>query len=266
MLRDLTLGSYFPGDSILHRLQARTKLLALFWIFGVLVVANHRQGVIAPQLAVTVVVLLAAGLSGVSFKQLWRRTRILAVALIGAAIFMLLDRDGTPIVNHDPVVITDDGVWIFVSAGVMLVILYLAALLLTLTTSPVALGEGLSLLLAPLRRFHLPVDDFALMSLIALRFIPTLIGNAEMLIEAQVSRGADLRHGSIRERIGRLAALFIPLVHGVLRRAEDLALALDARGYAEDSGTTIRYETRLGLIDGAALGVTAAVTLLAFAI
>ncbi len=264
MLRDLTVGTYFPGSSALHRLQARTKLLALMWLFVTLVAANHRRSSLAPHLAVTGLVALAAGASGVPYHQIWRRTRLLAIALIGVAILLLLDHDGSPIVNFEPVVITDDGVWIFVSAGVMLVVLYLAALLLTMTTTPVALGEGLTLLLAPLRPLRLPVDDFALMTLIALRFIPTLIGDAETLIEAQLSRGADLRRGNLRDRIGSLGALFVPLVNSVLRRAAELALALDARGHNGDSQTTILHESSLGRLDALALGLTLSVTLGAF--
>jgi energy-coupling factor transport system permease protein len=264
MLRDLSLGAYFPAESILHRLQARTKLLVLFWIFVTLVVANHRPPSLVPQSAITALVLLGAALSGIPVRQLWRRTRILSVVLIGAAILLLLDHDGTPIVNSGPIVITDDGVWLFVVAGIMLIVLYLAALLLTLTTTPVALGEGLTSLLAPLRRFNLPVDDFALMTLIAVRFIPTLIGDVEGLVEAQQSRGADLRRGNIRDRTRSLTALFVPLVHGVLRRASELALALEARGHGADTETTMLHETSFGREDVAALALTVVVTALAF--
>jgi energy-coupling factor transport system permease protein len=263
LLRDLSLGAYFSADSVLHRLQARTKLLVLFWLFVALVVANHRPPSLAPQGAITFLVLVGATQSGVPVRQLWRRTRILSIVLIGAGILLLLDHDGTPIVSY-PIIITDEGVWLFVIAGIMLIVLYLAALLLTLTTTPVALGEGLTSLLAPLRRFQLPVDDFALMTLIAVRFVPTLMGDVEDLVEAQQSRGADLRRGTIRGRLQSLSALFVPLIHGVLRRASELALALDARGHGGDSQTTMLHETSFGREDLAVMALTVVVTGAAF--
>jgi len=127
-----------------------------------------------------------------------------------------------------------------------------------MTTSPIALIEGLTALLMPLRWLRLPVDAFALMTLIALRFIPTLIEEVEQLVKAQASRGADYTHGTLRERTQSVTALFVPLLQGVLRRAADLATALEARGY--DGKQTRLHEKRLGMIDYAVLGVVAMIT------
>jgi energy-coupling factor transport system permease protein len=122
-----------------------------------------------------------------------------------------------------------------------------------MTTTPVALIEGMTLLLAPLRRLKLPVDDFALMTLLALRFIPTLLDEAEQLIKAQTSRGADVLHGTVRERLQSLSMFFFPLIQGALRRASDLSVALEARGYRSEGKQTLLYETSLAFIDYAAL-------------
>jgi energy-coupling factor transport system permease protein len=148
-----------------------------------------------------------------------------------------------------PYVITYGGVWSLVTFVVVLPVLYTFSILLTMTTSPVALIEGLTLLLAPLRTFRLPVDDFALMALLALRFIPTLLEEVEQLIKAQAARGADLAHGTLRERIESLVMLFVPLLRGTLRRASELAIALDARGYESEGKQTLLHETRLKRID-----------------
>jgi energy-coupling factor transport system permease protein len=112
-----------------------------------------------------------------------------------------------------------------------------------MTTSPMALIEGVSMILAPLRRFQLPVDSFALMALLALRFIPTLLEKIEQLSKAQTARGADITSGTFRERLQSLAMLFVPLIHSVMREASELGIALEARGYQSEGRQTTLYET-----------------------
>ena len=146
------------------------------------------------------------------------------------------------------------------TAFVVLLVLYACSLLLTMTTTPVALIEGLTMLLLPLRRLRLPVDDFALMTLLALRFFPTLIEEAEQLTKAQAARGADLASGTVRERLQSLATLFVPLMQGVLRRAADLATALEARGYEVEGRQTMLHETAFGKVDYVVLGMVVLVT------
>ncbi|GAC1357525.1 MAG: hypothetical protein NVS2B12_22980 [Ktedonobacteraceae bacterium] len=165
----------------------------------------------------------------------------------------------TPLVVG-PMVLTYRGVWVVVASFVVFLALYISSLLLTMTTMPVGLIEGMTLLLAPLRRLKLPVDDFALMTLLALRFIPTLLEEAEQLIKAQTSRGADLMHGSLRERLQSLSMFFLPLVQGTLRRASDLSVALEARGYQSEGERTLLYESSLKLIDYLVLGTTIVLT------
>ncbi|GER92208.1 hypothetical protein KDW_63700 [Dictyobacter vulcani] len=128
-------------------------------------------------------------------------------------------------------------------------VLYSFSTILTMTTSPIALIEGLTLLLSPLRYLKLPIDDFALMILLALRFIPTLLDEADQLMKAQAARGADMMHGTLRERFQSLTIFFVPLVQGTLRRASELATALEARGYHDEGQRTRLYEKNLSRID-----------------
>jgi energy-coupling factor transport system permease protein len=135
---------------------------------------------------------------------------------------------------------------------------------LTLTTTPVALAEGVMLLLKPLRRLGLPVEEFGLMTLVALRFIPVLVQETEQLIKAQMSRGADFTTGSLAQRARRLGTLLVPLVQGALRRAEGLSAALEARGYGVTSEATLLHEGHLRPLDWLVLLAVPALTALTY--
>jgi energy-coupling factor transporter transmembrane protein EcfT len=336
VFENISPGVYYPGTSVLHRLQARTKLLALLWLIGFLIVANQRLGHFAPYVALLGLLALGVAVSGVGAGELWRRLRLLALLTAIGAVFTLLFVVGRPIYTAGPlrvsyaqarwallayclvvavllavlrllavrrlrrrrgarpaaaalavgalaalvafgltrgmpgvatfplgpVVITLEGVWIVVTASMVLLVFYAFALLLTMTTTPAALVEGLNRLLAPLRRVGAPVDDFTLMTLIALRFIPTLLDEAERLFKAQLARGADLAHGSPRQRLQSLSAWFVPLLQATLRRAGELATALEARGYEPRGRWTALHEGPLGAADYATLALVVMVTLL----
>lgn len=347
MFQNISLGVYYPGNSVLHRLQARTKLLLLLGFMICLAVANQREWHFAPYIGAVALTLVGTALGGVSLRLLWRRMRLLVLlALLGAPLTVLFPDSGngrtfatlgpwpvgtaslwwlilgvilvlaagillivgwklalrrraasatlaarafggrhraawrtrilvllvllelialiafwlvgtiaTPTVPIGPIAISYDGVWLLLSFSTVLLILYALSLIVTMTTTPVALIEGITRLLAPLRWLRLPVDDFALMLLLALRFIPTLIEELEQLLKAQSARGADMAHGTIRERLASLVALFVPLVQGVLRRASDLATALEARGYEVEGKQTLLHEQALGAHDYLVLGV-----------
>ncbi len=338
MLQNISLGTYYPGKSLVHRLQARTKLLVLMLIAVWLTIAAQRQWHFAPFIVLLVLLSVAITASRISFRVLWQRMWLLAVlTVVGALIalfslsgsgdkilyafgplpipygfaqestlllaltllsFLILARvtplralwrnvwlrrlrsllvllcvaallfwwvirDASPTQNLliGPVPITYSGVWSFVSFTVVLLALYAFSLLLTMTTSPVALIEGLTMLLAPLRRLKLPVDDFALMTLLALRFIPTLFEEVEQLTKAQAARGADVMRGTLRERFQSLTMLFVPLMQGVLRRASELAIALEARGYESEGQQTRLYEKALGKLDYIVLSVVVLIML-----
>jgi energy-coupling factor transport system permease protein len=339
MFKNISLGIYYPGNSLLHRLQARTKLLLLAWFTVYIVIANNFIWHFVPYIVLVIFSLTSMSLAGISLSLVWRRMRLLLLLMFLGAILTLFTPDSTdkPIYTFasfpisfallrwsivfygilltiyvaffflpfpalqnipqrhwlkrlklpliiitlgiivlllfirnvpssatflvGPFVITQLGVWTLLSFYTVFVVLYMFALLLTMTTSPIALIEGLTILLTPLRWLKLPVDDFALMTLIALRFIPTLIEEVEQLIKAQTARGADYTHGSMRERSQSLLALFIPLLREVLRRASDLATALESRGYEVSSRQTRLHEKRLGAIDYSVLATVAVITI-----
>jgi energy-coupling factor transport system permease protein len=137
-------------------------------------------------------------------------------------------------------------------------------MILTMTTSPVALAEGIVVLLRPLRRFRVPADEFGLMTLVALRFIPVLVQETEQLIKAQVSRGANFTTGPVGARIRGAGSLLVPMLQGALRRAEDLSMAIEVRGYGVSGEATLLHEGRLRLLDWLALLLIPAATLLAY--
>lgn len=185
-----------------------------------------------------------------------RRLRVLLLfVLIVASIYLwyMSGTAATALIPLGPLTITNQGVWTVSDIYVSLLTLLTFSILVTMTTTPVALIEGLTLLLAPLRRLRLPVDDFALMALLALRFIPTLSEEVEQLMKAQAARGADMNSGPIRGRIQSLMMLFVPLMRAIFRRASELGTALEARGYEIDGKQTMLYETSLKLVDYALL-------------
>jgi len=194
----------------------------------------------------------------------FRRVRVLLILFtLAIVIFLWVTRHNAPAaaLPLGPFILASDAVWLIFTLFIVFLTLYSFSLILTMTTSPIALIEGLTLLLTPLRWLSLPVDDFALMTLIALRFIPTLLEEVDLLVKAQLSRGADMRHGSIRERMQSLAALFIPFIQAALRRASDLATALEARGYEVEGRQTLLHETSMHRTDYATLGIVLIVTI-----
>lgn len=277
MLDNLPVGSYIPGASSIHRLRARTKLLLLIWLALSFFIANHKQfhyGVYAVSLTLLVVALLV---SGASFSYLFRRVRLLILLLLIGLPFILMWTTGPTWRAFGPlilsargvtfpitVVVTYDGLWFSVSSTATFLLLYLGTMALTLTTTPVALAEAISLLLRPARRLGLPANEFALVALIALRFVPTLTQEASQLIKAQVSRGAEFTTGSIAARIRGVATLVTPLTEGALRRAAGLATALEARGYGATDEATLLHEGPLRALDWTLLIVIPVATLAAY--
>lgn len=339
MLKNFAPGVYIPGNTLLHRLQARTKILLLVWFVLWVFISNQRRGHYLPYVVVIGCACLSLVLAGISFKQIWLRVWPLVLILLLGAIPTLLTTANiekskvlvslgplptsyglvrqvllaglilvivlflTSFLPHlkqrraiklaraflilamlaglitlwllagsadsaqlalGPLVITDYGIWLLVTVFVILLVFYTISLILTSTTSPIALIEGLSMLLSPLRRFKLPVDDFALMSLLALRFVPTLLEELEMLLKAQTARGADLSQGSPGERLRSLTSLFVPLVQGIFRRASELATALEARGYEVEGSQTRLYESFFARVDYLVIGSVIIMSLLSF--
>ncbi len=265
MLSNLPIGTYIAGQSPVHRLRARTKLLALLWLAGICFIANHKPFHFGTYLAAFAVLAVALVSVHVPARYLWRRMRGLAIVLALYIPFSLAWTPGdTTWRTFGPVVVTYDGIWYTFAFAAIFVLLFLGSVALTLTTSPVALAEGIVLLLRPLRRFGAPTEEFGLMTLIALRFFPILIQETEQLIKAQVSRGADFSSGSLAARLRGLGTLLVPLVRGALRRAEALGTALDSRGYGVAGEATLLHEGPLRRMDWLTLAGVVLATGLAY--
>ncbi len=266
MLDNLPVGSYIPHDSVIHRLRARTKLLLLCWLALSFFVANHKQfhyGVYGLAFALLFLTLM---LSGANPGYIWRRLRLLFLLMALSVPFILIWTTGKTWRTLGPlsftlgsvrvpveVVVTYDGLWFAVSTTCIFLLLYLGTLALSLSTTPVAMAEAIVLLLRPFRRMGLPADEFGLMTLLSLRFVPTLVQETNQLIKAQVSRGADFSTGSLATRVRGVVTLVVPLTEGALRRAGGLATALEARGYGVTGEATPLHEGPLRRLDWALL-------------
>ncbi len=237
MISDITLGQYFPGNSRIHNLDPRTKiLLAVLYIVAVFIANNP-----AAFLLLTIITLAIIYVSGISFKVLWKSIKpILIILLITASIniFMTVG-NGDPIVNFWIIRIYWEGiVKAFFMAFRVVILILGTSILLTYTTTPISLTDGIESLLSPLKKFGVPVHTFAMMMSIALRFIPTLIEETEKIMNAQKSRGADFSTGSIVQRAKALIPLLIPLFVSSFKRAEELATAMECRCYRGDNNRT----------------------------
>ncbi len=255
MLESITFGQFMPGDSLLHRLDPRTKVTGVLSVAVSVLVASNWQGFIL----VVGLTLAAVLLSRLPVKVYTRGLRafwiIFAITFIVQAFFT----PGEILAAIGPVTITLEGL---VNGGkifLRLVLLVLIATLLTLTTPPVNLASGLESMLSPLKKLGVPAHELAMMMTIALRFVPILLQEAETLLRAQRSRGAAFVTGGPSGWAKGLLPLFVPLFAGVLRRAEDLATAMEARCYRGGANMTRMMSLRLGLPDYMTLTVTAAI-------
>jgi len=264
MLDSLPLGTYLEGTSFVHRLRARTKLAVLVWFAAILFVANHRDFHFGTYMVVFGILLLGLADSGARPGYVWQRMRLLVLLILMGLPFTLAWTPGNTWHTFGPVIVTYDGIWFAFSLSAIFLLLYLGSLTLTLTTSPVALAEATVLILRPLRRLRLPADEFGLMTLIALRFVPVLFRETEQLIRAQLSRGADFRTGSLNHRIKAMGALLVPMITGALRRAENLEAALEARGYGVGAEATLLHEGKLRAADWLVIITVPLASLLAY--
>ncbi len=244
MLQDITLGQYYPGNSILHRLDPRTKFLGtLIFIVGLFLV----QGVIGYTF-VTVVLLALICLSQVPWKIVLKGLRAVLFILILTMLFNIFLIPGKVIAQWWIFRITEEGLYTAIRMGIRLVYLVTGSTLLTLTTIPTAMTDAMESLFRPLKVFHVPVHEIAMMMSIALRFIPILMEETEKIKKAQMARGADFESGSFFRRIKSLVPLLVPLFVSAFQRANDLALAMEARCYHGGEGRTrmkpLRYAKR----------------------
>lgn len=254
MISDITLGQFFPGRSLIHRLDPRTKIiLATLFIVAVFVANNPISFLL---LLATTVILIA--ISRISFKVILKSIKPIVFILIFTAILNILMTKGAgePLLSFWIISIYTEGIARAVMMALRVIILIVgSSILLTYTTSPISLTDGLESLLSPLKAVKLPVHTFAMMMSIALRFIPTLVEETEKIMNAQKSRGADFTTGSLAQRAKALIPLLVPLFVSSFKRAEELATAMECRCYRGDKNRTKLVKLEYRGLDFVFMGV-----------
>jgi len=245
MLRDITIGQYYPVNSIIHRLDPRFKIIGTFLYIISLFIVNKL-------LAYSLVILflsLCIISSKVPLKYILRGLKpifIIIVVTFGINIFMT---PGEIIYTMGPLKVSREGINTAVFMALRLIFLIIGTSLLTLTTSPIELTDGIEKLLNPFKRIGVPAHELAMMMTIALRFIPTLLEETDKIMKAQMARGADFESGNIVTRAKSLIPLLVPLFIGAFRRAEDLAMAMEARCYRGGENRTRMKELMFHIRD-----------------
>ena len=260
MIKNVTLGQFFPGDSIVHRLDARIKLVlvvaVIVLVFMVKTVIGY--GVVFAFFLVTII------LSRMSVKYVLRGLKPLWFILVFTFVVnTFFYSGGIELFNWWVIRITEEGLFNALRLGVRLVYLITATTLLTLTTSPIALTDGLESLLKPLKAIRFPVHELAMMMTIAMRFIPTLIEETDKIMKAQTARGAEFDSGNVLKRARGMVPLLVPLFVSAFRRADELAFAMESRCYNGGKGRTRMKVMHMHMRDFAAMAVVAALIVFA---
>ena len=235
MLKDITLGQFFPGNSVIHRMDPRTKLIFLIVYIVALFIASNWISYACVLLFLATVIVL----SRIPLKSIVRGMKPLVLILVFTGVLnIFFTSTGTVLVKFWIITITVDGVVRAVFMMARILMLITGTFLLTYTTSPIALTDGLESLLGPLKKLRLPVHELSMMMCIALRFIPTLIEETDKIMCAQKARGADFENGSLLKRVKALVPILVPLFISAFRRADELATAMECRCYQGGEGRT----------------------------
>jgi len=252
MLRDITLGQYYPGDTLIHRLDPRTKLVLTM----VYIIALFTAIVYAGYALVFLFLAVSILISRIRLKSILSGLKPLIVIVLITGILNLFYTKGEHLLVHFwRISIYWEGVETAVFMALRIMLLIAGTLLLTYTTSPLQLTDGLESLLNPLKKIHVPVHELAMMMSIALRFIPTLIEETDKIMSAQRARGADFETGGLIAKAKALLPLLIPLFVSAFRRADELATAMESRCYHGGEGRTRMKQLRMARRDWAALAV-----------
>ena len=260
MLKDITLGQFFPGDTLAHRLDPRTKLLAtvLYIIAIFLAKGPIAYGVLILTLIVSV------RISKVGARALFRGLKTVLFIIAFTAVLNLFYTPGTVIAQFWIFHVTREGVITAIAMMLRISLLIMGTFLLTYTTSPIRLTDGLEDLLGPLKKLGVPVHELAMMMSLALRFIPTLVEETDKIMSAQRARGADFDSGGLMHRVKALVPILVPLFVSAFRRADELATAMECRLYRGDIGRTRMRQLKFGKAD--AICAVAAVVVIGGAI
>lgn len=234
MLQDITLGQFFPGNSILHRLDPRTKIISLFALMILIFSAQGREAYIA-------LTILTAGLiflSKVPPLTILKSVKPLSWIILFTLLIHFVSHDGEVLAKFYVFKVTTEGIIYGVKISLRLILMILSASLLTFTTSPLKLTDATEKLLSPLKKIGVPSHELAMMMTIAIRFVPTLIEETDKIIKAQKSRGLDFESGGLIKKLRAMVPILVPLFLSSFRRADDLAMAMEARCYRGGEGRT----------------------------
>ncbi|NQS76128.1 MAG: energy-coupling factor transporter transmembrane protein EcfT [Peptococcaceae bacterium] len=234
MLSGISMGQYIPGDSLLHRLDPRTKIIAVLAIAVSIIIFSNWQSF----LLIALLTLVALFVSRLPLAVILGSLKSLWLLLLITFLLQAFLTPGTPVIAHGPLQVSQEGIIAATGIVLRLALLILIAFLPTLTTPPIRLTAGLESIMSPLQRVGVPAHELAMMMTLALRFIPTLLQEAEIVISAQRSRGAGFTTGSPVKWAKSLLPLFVPLFAGALRRADDLAMAMECRCYRGGANRT----------------------------
>ena len=238
MIKDITLGQFFPGDSIIHKLDPRMKIILVMLYVILLFVVNSAVGYAVMAIFTFAVI----SLTKIPVKLYFRGLKPLLFIVVFTAILNLFYSAGEPLVQFWIFKITLNGIRTAIFMVLRILLLVLGTSILSYTTSPIVLTGGLERLLSPLAKIKVPVQEFSMMMTIALRFIPTLLEETDKIMNAQKARGADFETGSLIQRAKALTPILIPLFVSAFRRADELAIAMECRGY---TGTSTVKRTHL---------------------
>ena len=245
MLKDITLGQYFPGNTPIHRLDPRTKLI---WVVIYIVALFSAQWLLTYGLVLGLLITVVA-LSKIQFKVILKSMKPLLFIILLTGLLNLFYTQGTPLVSFWIFTISREGIFSAVFMVLRISMLITGTFMLTYTTSPISLTDGLERLLGPLKKIKVPVHELTMMMCIALRFIPTLIEETDKIISAQKARGADFETGSIFARAKALIPILVPLFISSFRRADELAVAMECRCYHGGEGRTRLKELSYRRVD-----------------
>lgn len=255
MLKDITIGQFFPGESAVHRIDPRVKISL---VTAMILTLFLGAGPVSYGLFI-IFLLFVIGISGIPFKMVVRGLRPILFIILFTAILNLFYTPGHYIFEWGFLHISQEGIRIAILMVLRIMLLIVGTSMLTYTTSPIQLTDGLESLLSPLKKLHAPVHELSMMMSIALRFIPTLIEETDKIMAAQKARGADFESGSIMQRARALVPILVPLFISAFRRADELATAMECRLYRGDVGRTRMRQLRITGIDYGAIALCTAV-------
>ena len=254
MMEKMIFGRFIPGNSLIHRLDPRAKILFVFIFIAIVFVANNA----ITYAILLMFTLLVVFLSKIKLYFLINGLKPVFILLIFTFLLhIFFTRDGDLLFSFGFIEVYEEGLRQGIYISIRFLVLVFMTSILTLTTSPISITDGIEVLLGPFKRFKLPVHELALMMSISLRFIPTLMDETGKIMKAQMARGSDIGSGPVKERVKAVVPLLIPLFVSAFKRAEDLATAMEVRGYRGGAGRTRYRQLDWRAADTLAIGLLA---------